>query len=219
MTVVVDQPFQILLELVQSHKLDPWDVDIERLADIFARRIREMRELDLRVSGRTLLSASVLLRIKSDYVLNGNGHEQSSEEELDEVFDLNLPELGSIMMIQRTPRKITLVDLMDALRGALKEAPTHARPSRGAMEKVVRMLNEYHINIEKYLERLHKRVAELAADGRRITMSELITERTRIAVARTLLLLLFLGVQGKVAIWQDEPLGEIFVSLLKPPGA
>lgn len=219
MTVVVDQPFQILLELVQSHKLDPWDVDIERLADIFARRMREMRELDLRVSGRTLLSASVLLRIKSDYVLNGNGHGQSSEEELNEVFDLNLPELGPIMMIQRTPRKITLVDLMDALGGVLKEAPTHVRPSRGAMEKVVRMLNEYHINIEKYLEKLHKRIAELAADGRRITMSELITERTRIAVARTLLLLLFLGVQGKVAIWQDEPLGEIFVSLLKPPGA
>lgn len=219
MTVVMDQPFQILLELVQSHKLDPWDVDIERLADVFARRMREMRELDLRVSGRTLLSASVLLRIKSDYVLNGNGHGQPSEEELDEVFDLNLPELGPVMMIHRAPRKITLVDLMDALRGALKEAPTRVRPSRGAMEKVVRMLNEYHINIEKYLEKLHKRIAELAADGRRITMSELIAERTRIAVARTLLLLLFLGVQGKVAIWQDEPLGEIFISLLKPPGA
>jgi len=33
-----------------------------------------------------------------------------------------------------------------------------------------------------------------------------------------LLLVLFLSMQGKVAIQQDEPFGEISISLLKPPG-
>lgn len=218
MVMVSDQPFQILLELVQAHKLDPWDVDIEKLTDVFVHRVREMKELDLRLSGRTLLSASTLLRMKSDYLLNNNGRGQETEEELDEALDLSLPDLGPIMIMQRSARKITLVDLMGALQDALKEVPVHARPSRKGLEKIARLLSEYHINIEKYLQKLHERIAELTAGGRTVTLTELVAERTRIAVARTLLLLLFLAAKGKVAIWQDEPFGEVFISLLKPPG-
>jgi segregation and condensation protein A len=218
MVVVLDQPFQILLELVQAHKLDPWDVDIEKLTDVFVQRVQEMQELDLRLSGRTLLSASVLLRMKSDHLINSNGRGQVAEEELDEALDLTLPELGPVMMVQQASRKITLVDLMGALQDALKEVPTRPRPSRKGLEKIMRLLSEYHINIEKYLEELHERIAELAAGGRTITLMELATERTRIGVARTLLLVLFLSIQGKITVWQDEPFGEISISLLKPPG-
>ena len=218
MVVVSDQPFQILLELVQAHKLDPWDVDIEKLTDVFVQRVQNTREPDLRLSGRTLLSASILLRMKSDYMMNSNGRGQEVEEELDEALDLTLPELGPIMMIQRAARKITLVDLMGALQDAMKEVPVHSRPSRKGLEKVMRLLSEYHINVEKYLEKLHRRIAEMTAGGRAVTLMELVTERTRIGVARTLLLVLFLSVQGKVAIQQEEPFGEIFISLLKQPG-
>jgi segregation and condensation protein A len=218
MVVISDQPFQILLELVQAHKLDPWDVDIQKLTDIFVQRVREMREPDLRLSGRTLLSASILLRMKSDYLMNSNGRKREVEEELDEALDLTLPELGPIMMIQRAARKITLVDLLGALQDALKEVPVHARPSRKGMEKVMRLLSEYHINVEKYLEKLHWRIAEMVAGRGAVTLMELVTERTRIGVARTLLLVLFLSMQGKVAIRQDEPFGEVFISLLKQPG-
>ena len=218
MVVVSDQPFQILLELVQAHKLDPWDVDIEKLTGVFVQRVQNAQEPDLRLSGRTLLSASILLRMKSDYVMNSNGNGEKVEEELDENLDLTLPEIGPIMMIQRTARKITLVDLMGALGDALNDVPVHSHPTKKGLEKVMRLLSEYHINVEKYLENLHKRIAEMTAGGRTITLMELVTERTRIGVARTLLLVLFLTVQGKVAINQEEPFGEIFVSLLKQPG-
>jgi segregation and condensation protein A len=218
MVVVSDQPFQILLELVQAHKLDPWDVDIEKLTGVFVQRVQNSQEPDLRLSGRTLLSASILLRMKSDYVMNNNGNGEKVEEELDENLDLTLPEIGPIMMIERSARKITLVDLMGALGDALNEVPVHAHPTKKGLEKVMRLLSEYHINVEKHLENLHKRIAEMTAGGRTITLMELVTERTRIGVARTLLLVLFLTVQGKVAINQEEPFGEIFVSLLKQPG-
>jgi segregation and condensation protein A len=218
MVVVSDQPFQILLELVQAHKLDPWDVDIEKLTGVFVQRVQNAQEPDLRLSGRTLLSASILLRMKSDYVMNSNGNGEKVEEELDENLDLTLPEIGPIMMIQRSARKITLVDLMGALGDALKDVLVHSHPTKKGLEKVMRLLSEYHINVEKYLENLHKRIAEMTAGGRTITLMELVTERTRIGVARTLLLVLFLTVQGKVAINQEEPFGDIFVSLLKQPG-
>jgi len=219
MTVVLDQPFQILLGLVQDHKIDPWDVDIGKLAEVFIKHIKEMEELDLRVSGRTVLSASVLLRMKSDYVLNENGNGNVAEEELQDVLDIGLPELGPVMLIHQSPRKITIAALLGALQEALQDEPNIKHPIRRGLEKIMRVLSEYDINIEKYLEKMYHRITELANDGHNVTFSELITEKTRIAVARTLLLLLLLCGQKKVALAQDDLFGEIFVSLVKPAGA
>jgi segregation and condensation protein A len=219
MTVVLDQPFQILLGLVQEHKIDPWDVDIGKLAEVFIKHIKEMEELDLRVSGRTVLSASVLLRMKSDYVLNENGNGNVAEEELQDVLDIGLPELGPVMLIHQSPRKITIADLLGALQEALQDEPNIKHPIRRGLEKIMRVLSEYDINIEKYLEKMYHRIIDLGKDGHNVTFSELITEKTRIAVARTLLLLLLLCGQKKVALAQDDLFGEIFVSLVKPAGA
>jgi len=219
MTIVLDQPFQILLELVQEHKLDPWDIDIEKLADVFMERVQKMEGLDLRVSGRTVLSASVLLRMKSDCVINGNGNGGAVEEELQDVLDISLPELGPVALIQRSPRKITLADLLGALQEAMADAPSIKHVSRKGFEKIMRVLNEYDIHIEEYLEKLHQRITELSNGGRIVAFSELLDEKTRLAVARTILLLLFLYAQKKVSLSQEEQFGEIYVSLVKPAGA
>ncbi|MFQ6129709.1 MAG: segregation/condensation protein A [Candidatus Hadarchaeaceae archaeon] len=212
MVTIADQPFQILLGLVQEHKLDPWDVDIEKLAGVYLQRVREMQEFDLRVSGRTLLSASVLLRMKSDFVLNGRG-KSVVEEGLEEVFDLDLPELGQVTIVQRSPRKITLLDLIGSLQEALKDIPARKPHQRRRLEKIIQTLSEYHINIERYLEELYQRIKSLVASGQEIPLSALIPERTRLAIARTLLLLLFLSAQGRVLLQQPEPFGEIFASV------
>jgi len=63
---------------------------------------------------------------------------------------------------------------------------------------------------------MYRRIGELAAEGGTVTLADLATERTRIAVARALLLVLFLNAQGRVMIWQDRPFGDIFISLHKP---
>ncbi len=212
MITIANQPFQILLGLVQEHKLDPWDVDIEKLAGVYLHRVREMREFDIRISGRTLLSASVLLRMKSDFVLNGRGG-SVAEEGLEEVFDLDLPELGQVTIVQRSPRKITLLDLMGVLQDALKEIPARKPLQRRKLEKIMQTLSEYQINIERYLEELYQRIKSLVASGQDVPFSALVLERTRLAVARTLLLLLFLSIQGKVVLQQPEPFGEIFASV------
>lgn len=213
MTALTDQPLQTLLELVQQHKLDPWDVDIEKLTHVYIRRIGEMQEFDLRASGRALLSASVLLRIKSSNVVNGNGNGQLVEEGLEEVFDVDLPDLGEITLVQNTPRKITLADLMEALQEALSEIPAKKIYQSKKMGKITQLLSEYDVNIEKYIDAMYKRVQSLVAPGAKITLFELLEERTRLALARTLLLLLFLCAEGKVVLEQPELFSDILVSL------
>lgn len=127
MKPLTDQPINILLELVQKHKLDPWDVDIEKLVAIYRRKIDRAKSLDLRVPGRAVLSASVLLRMKSSCAVNGNG-KKSLEKEEEELPDIPLPEFGDLAMPQFMPRKIELGDLLGALKEALAEVPEKKEP-------------------------------------------------------------------------------------------
>lgn len=212
MTLILDQPFQILLELIQTHKLNPWDVDIEKLTDVFLERMREMKKLDLRMSGRTLLSASILLRLKSEAVLN-DGRAQPVDDGLEEFLDLDLPELGPITMIQRSPRKITVEELLGVLLDTLSEQKIYKRSPKGKIEKVVRTLSEYHINIEKYLGELYEKIKRLATPEQPVSFSKLLNDRSRISIVRTLLLILFLSMHGKITLKQDEAFGEILIFL------
>jgi len=211
MATLTDQPIQTLLELVQQHKLDPWDIDIEKLACLYMARVREIVEVDLRASGRALLSSSVLLRIKSDYTLNGRG-KHGAGEEIDENLDLNLPDLGQINIIQSTPRKITLVDLLGALKDALAEVPEKKPVISRKIETIVQTVDEYELNIIKHMAILHKRILSLIESGKNLTLLTLVEEKTKIAIARILLLLLYLCADGKISLEQPEMFGEIHVS-------
>ncbi len=214
-TTLTDQPIQTLLELVQQHKLDPWDIDIEKLALLYIARVKEIVEVDLRASGRALLSSSVLLRIKSDHAIGGRAN-LAAEGEIDENLDINLPDLGQINIIQSTPRKITLDDLLGALRNALDEAPEKKiiLPAR-KIDKLVQTVDEYELNIIKHMAILHKRILELMAEGKNLTLLALVEEKTRIAIARILLLLLYLCSEGKISLEQPEMFGDIFVGAPK----
>jgi segregation and condensation protein A len=207
MEVVVDEPFEILLHLVQEGKLDPWEVDIEVVMETLCRRIFE-RGVDLRLFGRAMLSSSILLRLKSEG--NGNGGGEDGEEVL-EPPELELPEIGPLFLIQHEGRKIGLGELLSALKEALREVPPPRVPERRLVERMVRRINEFRLRIEEYLEELHSRILSLSGGGE-VAFSALLEEPTRKGAVRTLLLLLFLSHRRRVRLRQDEPFGEIYVS-------
>jgi segregation and condensation protein A len=208
MTVIADQPFEILLSLVQEHKIDPWDVDLEKLAPLFLQP--NGGGIDLRGSGRGILSASTLLKIKSQRALDGNGHEEVGEE-LQEDLELNLPELGELTILDRAPRKLTLLDMTQSLQDALSEIPpSRLRPKRG-LELMIRSLSPYKLNLEEYLKQIYQRIVELARGGKEVKFTDLLDDKGRLTVARTFLILLFLFFQGKISIRQDEHFGELYI--------
>lgn len=206
---MIDQPFQILLELVRQHKLDPWDVDLEQLAGVFLLHVGE-DGTNLRSSGRAILSASTLLRMKTDRALNGDKH-ASMPEEIEDIPLVDLPELGPVMMIRPAARGITLAELLSTLKEALREIPPPRRWSRRGIEKVMRSVSDFHVNLERYLNDLYARVLELSKVGE-VTLTKLITDRTRLEVVRILLLALILSARGKISLRQEGHFGEIFVS-------
>jgi segregation and condensation protein A len=72
------EPVELLVQLAEEGEIDPWDVDLVEATDAF---LDALDETDLRTSGRALFYAAVLLRMKSDALLEPD--EEESEDELE----------------------------------------------------------------------------------------------------------------------------------------
>lgn len=119
----------IIYDLIHSEQLDPWDIDIILLTKKFFEKIEELEDADFYLSSKVLLAAALLLRIKSEFLLNwgiksiddilfGKKEEKKYEIERIEINEDELP-----LLIPKTPlpraRKVTLQELMSALNKAI----------------------------------------------------------------------------------------------------
>ncbi|MEK6859496.1 MAG: segregation/condensation protein A [Nanoarchaeota archaeon] len=120
----------IIYELIASERLDPWDIDIVILTKRYFEKILELEEAEFYVSSKVLLAASLLLRIKSEFLLNryiksiddilfGRKDDKKYVVERIEIDENELP-----MLIPKTPlprlKKVTLNELMAALNMAIE---------------------------------------------------------------------------------------------------
>src|SRR3990167_7609821 len=55
----------IILDLVRTEQMDPWDVNVSLLAKKYIEMLKQIKETNLRVSGKVLLAAAIMLKIKS----------------------------------------------------------------------------------------------------------------------------------------------------------
>ncbi|MBT5274843.1 segregation/condensation protein A [Candidatus Woesearchaeota archaeon] len=137
----------IIYELIRSKKIDPWDIDIQKFANEYIETIKKLKRLNFRISGKVILSAALLLKIKTrhlgldDFIMLTNDDEDNFEDgdfefDEDEYID---PDEAKIMKLSNhirhntkrkyliqhktvTPRsrKVTVVELMGALKKAIE---------------------------------------------------------------------------------------------------
>jgi segregation and condensation protein A len=132
---VDEEPVEILVGLAEKGEIDPWNIDILEVTDRFLGELDRRRQLDLRVSGRTLFYAATLLRLKSEFLVEpeepGGEGEFGPEEEPPEGFDIHEP-FGPIERLEREIRRrierknlrtrpVTLYELIRMLRTAERE--------------------------------------------------------------------------------------------------
>jgi segregation and condensation protein A len=119
----------IIYDLIKTEQLDPWNIDLGILAEKYIEKIQELEEADFYLSSKVLLACSLLLRLKSDLLLNkyiqglddalyGRKEENSYQLERIEIDEDELP-----ILVPRTPmarhKKVTLKELMTALNKAI----------------------------------------------------------------------------------------------------
>jgi segregation and condensation protein A len=120
------EPVEVLVQLAEDGEIDPWDIDIVDVTDAFLDRLDET---DLRTSGRALFYASVLLRMKSDALLDDGPDE---------------PEPWEVAMEGGQPGATNGHDPIDALDDELDRRleRKHARGSPETLDELVRELRE-----------------------------------------------------------------------------
>jgi segregation and condensation protein A len=119
---------EIIYDLINTEELNPWDVDIILLTNKYLEKIKELEEADFFVSSKVLLAASLLLRIKSEFLLNKYiksideilfGKKEDLRKPFERIqLEDEIPEL-----IPRSPmprfKKVTLKELMESLNKAI----------------------------------------------------------------------------------------------------
>lgn len=120
---------EIIYDLINTEQLDPWNVDIIILTDKYLKKIQKLEEADFFVSSKVLLAASLLVRIKSEILLNkyiksideilfGKKEEKKYTMERIELEE-EIPDLTLRSPLPRF-RKVTLKELIDSLNKAIK---------------------------------------------------------------------------------------------------
>ncbi|MCK5043931.1 segregation/condensation protein A [Candidatus Pacearchaeota archaeon] len=119
---------EIIYDLINTEQLNPWDVNIIILTDKFLEKIQKFEDANFFMSGKVLLAASLLLRIKSEILLDKYiksideilfGKKETKKQIFERIeLDEEIPEL-----IPRTPlprfKKVTLNELMESLNKAI----------------------------------------------------------------------------------------------------
>lgn len=120
----------IIYDLIKTEQLDPWNIDLGILAEKYASVIEEMEEANFFVSSKVLLACSLLLRLKSEILLNQYiveldealyGRKDDKKYSLERI-ELDEDELP--ILVPRTPmprfKKVTLDELMASLNQAME---------------------------------------------------------------------------------------------------
>ena len=228
--IITDNKFgwqAIIYELIQSEQLDPWDINISILTQRYLEKIREIEEANFFISSKVLLAASLLLRIKSEILLNsyirsldeilfGKKEEEKREIERIEIDESEIPEL-----FPRTPlprfRQVTLPELMQALGKAMNTENRRIRReiSIKQAEKLSHVdISKTRINVKDRIRKIYAQVMTYfkKKPKSKLSFSELIGQNKEERLA-AFLPLLHLDNQQKVWLEQEEHFEEIWIWL------
>ena len=114
------EPAEVLVELAKRGEIDPWDIDIAMATEKFLQYIDSLEKRDLRIPARTLLYASILLRLKSDSMEEKKEEEPEPEiEEIEEGPEEEIEDQLPRPPVRRhTKRPVTLDELISELKKA-----------------------------------------------------------------------------------------------------
>jgi len=207
-------PAEVLVELAKKGELDPWDVDIASTTEKFLKYIDSLERRDLRIPARTLLYASILLRMKSDSMEEDEPSEEEVEEEVedlpeeDEVGDLPKPPIR-----RRTKRPVTLDELILELKKAEMVGRRKAMREKWPDPPAEKRLDLSHEEgIEERIPALGPILADNLGSREQVSFEEIRGgERVMNYVS-----LLFMAQRRQVWLEQEELFGQLY--LKKYPG-
>ncbi len=230
---------EILVNMAKSGKIDPWNVDIVEVTDKYLMHLFQSKAQNLRLTGRTLLFAAILLKLKSN-VLEGIDvldFEPQHEDEFnyDDEMPLDYEEeyipTNNVISIdevlqRRTSvrlnhnRVVTLRDLIRQLE--FYEMLDKKQSLKNAHERAKRRVQNYaKLSPDDIINLAHDEYIENGVQRLKANLCEILNRQDKIELNELTLLgmdkmsayisLLFLTVESDYDLEQDEFYGDLYV--------
>lgn len=207
----------MLYELVKTEEMDPWDVDVSKLAVRYIEMIKKMQQMDLKISGKVLLAAAILLKIKSNKLIGEDLLDfdrllnPEEEEEYEELQVKEKPVVDA-RLIPKTPqprkRKVSIYELVDALRKALE-----VRKRRSVLSEIKIEVPQKKTDISEVIKMLYEKIVSIFKSKPSLTFDELVPSNKKEDKIYTFVPLLHLANQRKIDLHQKENFGDIYIKL------
>lgn len=224
----------IIYELVKTEQMDPWDIDISLLAERFLEKLKALKEMDFRVSGKVLLAAAILLKIKSDKLLTDdiaafdrllNATDLDDNEFYEEISNEMkrhgiLPEGEEFRLVPRTPqprkRKVSVYDLVSALNKALEVK--NRRSKRFVPQAPEVKIPAKQTDISVVIKSVYSQIVSYVAkqNSARMKFSSLLGSDDKQTKVYTFIPLLHLTNQRKIDLEQEGHFTDFDILVLDP---
>ncbi|MFW9786800.1 MAG: hypothetical protein ACFFE2_13905 [Candidatus Thorarchaeota archaeon] len=209
-------PYILLTDVLQLDKVEPWNVDVGKLVVGFLDEMKRLGDIDFRISGNALYSASVIFMRKTRELVE-LGFLAPDEEEEDEDFAIPLIRPP----FRLTNRRVTLEELLVAMDHVLSKStrsrtpPTKRRYSSKA-DPLTFQMNIDQANIEETIADVYDDLSRIMKVGEVSKFVDVLMNNTRQEIVRVFFSLLFLFARAYIDLWMDED-GIIWVKLQGPP--
>ncbi|MGZ4920570.1 MAG: segregation/condensation protein A [Halobacteriota archaeon] len=208
-----ERSIDILVSLAKNGEIDPWDIDIVDVTDRFLARVAELEKLDLRVSSRTLLFASMLLRMKSDALEESEPEDLYEEEPVEDDLQACFPALKPKVR-RHAKRRVSLSELIQELKKATK------RKERSEVRRLVQVpVQEFDALAVAHSEDIERQVKDMKHELKRrfalrdqVLFSELISDNTVETIVETYIPLLFMATRRQIQLEQKELFGDLSIT-------
>lgn len=221
----------IIFEAVKKEDMNPWDVDISALAKRFLEMVKQLKEMDFKISGKIILAAAILLRLKSNKLLTDDlgeldrliaMSEQSEEEFYEELESEEYAEKNRLLsdedkykLIPRTPqprkRKVSIYDLVDALEKALEVKERRIIKRMPTLEIEI---PKKRVDVSILMQHLFEKIEHLFSQNKKkVFFEDLLPGQEKEDLVTTFIPLLHLDNLRKIDIEQKESFGAIEIQL------
>jgi segregation and condensation protein A len=216
---------EIIYDLINTEQLDPWDIDIIILTNKYLEKIKEFEETDFFVSSKVLLAASLLLRIKSEILLNEYvksideilfGKKEQIKIPLERIeLDEDIPDLISRSPLPRL-KKVTLKELMESLNKAIITENRRIKKeivSKNTLRESSFSLPKRRFSIKDKITEIYRNLNDIFKERteKKVPYSEFIKEKDEKIIS--FLPLLYLEDQKKIWLDQKIPFDEVHIWL------
>jgi segregation and condensation protein A len=213
---LIDQPAwkTILLDLVESEKMNPWDIDVILLSEKYLKKISELEGNNLRVPANAILACAILVKTKSKYLKLSSLEDEDEKVELtQEQKDMMLAQIPDLMSGRMSREgRITLDELVMSIEDIIQRT----NPKKNSSRVIPRIeINFDAASIEEKLDDVFELIKQKVDSQGIVLFRDLVDSNEVDAVVDVFLPVLFLMNSGKLIAYQNEFFGEIFVQLIK----